>query len=81
VFTHQAANKNAKEYPGLDGVYPPLTMAISSRVKAEIQTWRSTDESDIWQPHNEENKYNAGCQQFVDKFMDESYKIFYKSVL
>jgi hypothetical protein len=64
--------KSARELPHAQWRIFTMTKAITDCLaETEIQTWRTTDESHIWQPQREENKCDAGCQQFVDEIMDK----------
>jgi hypothetical protein len=60
-------NKNAKEQPyaqwRIDAFDAATTHCL---IEANIQIRGRNDESDIQQPHKEENKFCALCQQFVD---------------
>jgi hypothetical protein len=70
--------QNAKEHLHAQWRISTLTAAtMKGLVETEIQIGRTPDESDIQQPHHEENEFDAGCQQFVDEII----KLFYKSVL
>jgi hypothetical protein len=59
AYTHQAANKNAIEHLRAQWRTSTLTTAVMNcLVGTDFQTGRATDESDIWQPQNEEYDFS-----------------------